>query len=768
MATPQWNARHNGLFGDASAMADAADVNQLLGTHAQAEIYQGALIVSPSQYTTGAGSPFQAALLAEDFDQPFTMSGTAIGRVQIPMLPVGNGADLLVSLCVDNSGAPGAVITQARVPAAWIYQLSAVSGTSTGTATAPTITYTNNPLAVAQFSMIELGNLLVTPYPTPATSGIAAASSSAWYGGYVVQIGGVNSGVALSTVFTIAYADTGAFDTSIPQPAFPTANDGSSATIVAIDAQSGSPVVVNTGGGTSFEGPAIATTYTSGLDTSTGSLSAWSAQTVLPYAVQSHAMATYNGYVYAIGGKNSTGNLANVTYAQVQNSQIASWAATTPLPQAMQLNFAAAANGYLFVCGGENAGLTVQYPQLWYAAIKANGSLGPWIPGPTMPLADINLNDNAFINDYCLICGGDSRFSTLTVGPSGPGAQWIQSVDASGQYPGFYDAGNGSIATGSIAAGLLGTYDLNLMPYISVPLPTTGLTNGATYHILMQQQGGDLNDYLLLPVSHGVGIAAQTSARLAYTWTAWPNDGSHLVGSALSVFDLSPALAPGILPLHMWDDNGARITTLVNNTTPDLALIGLCEATAMVTAANENTGAATTLAPWVATGGTLARSQAEVFEGLWSFQLTPSGSASSVFMQSEFLNCLPGQSITISGWVWCTIAVGANFSMSIDWYTNGEVLINTSSNLVSIPGTTWTFVTNTFTATTSGGGAYHYTLNPTLSGTPSASNVTYFNLVIGYPTLTGAQLASVAQVVYPEPTWPAINPLKPTGTTVLA
>ena len=121
MATPQWNARHNGLLGDASAMANASDVNQLLGTHMQSEIYQGTAILTPA----GSGVNLWAVDLSrQDADQPFTMSGTSIGRVVIPLLPVGNGADPLVSLCSDNAGVPGTVIQQTRVPASWIYQLS--------------------------------------------------------------------------------------------------------------------------------------------------------------------------------------------------------------------------------------------------------------------------------------------------------------------------------------------------------------------------------------------------------------------------------------------------------------------------------------------------------------------------------------------------------------------------------------------------------------------------------------------------------------------
>jgi excisionase family DNA binding protein len=73
----------------------------------------------------------------QDIDMPVTLTGTSIGHVTIPLLCVGNGADLLVSLCADNSGTPGATITQTRVPASWIHQLSAVSSVSVPSSQAP-------------------------------------------------------------------------------------------------------------------------------------------------------------------------------------------------------------------------------------------------------------------------------------------------------------------------------------------------------------------------------------------------------------------------------------------------------------------------------------------------------------------------------------------------------------------------------------------------------------------------------------------------------
>lgn len=769
MATPQWNARHNGLLGDASAMANAADVNQLLGTHAQAEIHQGAPILTP----TGSGASITQPLLsAVDIDQPFVLSGTSIGRVQIPLLPTGNGADLLVSLCANNGGTPGNLVEQVRIPAAWIAQLAAAEGLDSA-----------GPVTIAANNALRFSGWQSVPWSPPATgpTGGLGTAQMAQSGSYMVFAGGVNasSGAATATVAVITWTGGNAVSSPVPGPALPQA------------LQSGGLAVTTDSlcyvGGASSANAAQSTVYLASWDPSTAAIGTWSLQTNFPTTIVFPGIAAYapTDTVYVAGGSTNyapaTNIVSSVYYATITSGQITGWTAAPPFPAAIADPSVAVIGDYLIVAGGFLASGNGS-PGIYYTPLNTTtGAPGQWYPVPPIPTGlGINTQGTPAFSDTGIVWvqtfGTSSGFPvqdtlTLTWTPSGPGI-WVHQVSPlavlnQDQVTALMAAGDGSYQAFNFQDTAYLTAEVVTVPMISVPLPVTGLSNGTTYHLLLQQIGGDENDYLSTFLDSAVfsgNPTALSSARLAYNWTAVGAAGTAV---PVQIFNNS-APPPGVLPLHTWDDSGARITTLVNNTTPDLALIGLCEATVMVTAANENTGAANTLAPWVATGGTLARSQAEVFEGLWAFQLTPDGVSSNSYMQSEFLNCLPGQSITISGWVWCTAAVTSDFSLSINWYTNGSVLINTSSNVISIPGATWTFVTNTFTATTSGGGAYRYTLNPTLSGTQAASNVTYFDLVIGYPTYTGEQLSGVAQVVYPGTVWPEINPLKPTGTVVLA
>lgn len=777
-STPTWAAAQSGIVGDAAATAGSAQVNQLLGTHPASAIYQGVPITSNINYDSGTTrNPWVAPLGIYDIDQPFTMSGSKVGRVTIGMLPVGQGADVLVSLCADSAGAPGTVISQTRIPASWIYQLSALAGTATDDITNPGVQYTGNALATSQFLAAYRGfGTIVAPYPVPAPVGVSAASSSTWYYPYMIQIGGVQAGAALNAVLTTRYDEKGFYGTSVQQPAFPTTNDGSSESCVVVDPTTGTPVVINAGGGTSFSGAPVASVYASTLDPNTGVMSAWTQQQAMPYPLQNQGIAASPaGNIYMVAGATTSHQVVNtVIYANVQNGQVGTWNYTTPLPQAIILPFVAVAQNFLFVMGGGDPSFHPQ-SSAWYAQINDDGSLGDWISCGPLPQASLDLNGNAFANDYMIICpsgqgaaGGTNALNYLPVTASGPGT-WTSTGFQIDPYPGFFDSGDGAVSIGSISyfstPPQAFSTSIWLGPIISVPLPASGLTSGATYHILIQQQGGDLNNYVSVAMTYEFPIAGQSSPPGQYTWAPWSPSSPFVYGAGIVVYDNSgpPAAA---LPLHTWEDNGARITTLVCATTPDQRLMGACEATRIGLALNSNQGFETGIAPWTVTGGTVAQSMAEVFEGRFAAQVTPSGTDATVFLSSELLPCMPGQSITATARLWFTNAVTSNVSVSINWFSSaaaGGGYISTSSNNVSASAATWTDLVNAFTAPA---GAYQFTINPALSGTPAASQVFYVDAAYATQTFTGPQQSTVSMINYPG-TWPGAT-WPPLGITELA
>lgn len=749
-SSPVWNAPQAGIVGDAAATAGSAQINQFLGTHPSGLIYQGAQILTPA----GTGvSPWAEQFSTLDIDQPFTMSGTAVGRVAIPLLAVGDGADLLVSLCADNSGTPGAMICQTRLPASWITQFAATSGAAGPSSVLPATQATGNALAAPQFNTLAVGQYATSPYSPPATGSAnivnpAVVSS----GNYLITAGGTNqaTGATVASVFT-ALADGTTLAPLVPQAVLP--QTSWTANLIAT-----TDTLVLAGGFITASDTSPSTdVLAASWNSATGVIGSWSAQASLPVGLQYSGCAASGENLYIVGGQSAAGYVNTVYWAAVANSQITVWNTGPALPQQLSNTSVIALGGFLIVVGGENS--SVQSLATYYAAIDADGSLGHWVTGPPVPAAVINGGNQVVATPQGVIVTGNDTY-TLGVSEDGLAPFWSLANDI-----GFTSQPEWILVPGAGAdyelftvlpldplSGRYRTATVTQTPMISVPVPATGLTSGATYHLLMQQQGGDLNNYLRTHTDVNVlpgNPTLLTSARGAYSWTA--ATAGHAV--PIQIFDQTGPAAPGIMPWHTWDDNGAAITTLVNATTPDQRLLGLCEATRMGLALNANQGFESGLAQWTAFGGTPAQSTAQAHTGLYAAQVTPSGVAAQAFWDSEMLPCLPGQSVTVSGWFWFTSAVTTNASLSINWYTAGGTLISTSSNSVSVPAATWTELTNTFTAPSSGTLPYQFTINPTLGGTPAASNIFYIDDVYATYTHIGPQQSSVTLFNYPA-AWP--------------
>lgn len=776
--TPTWSAAEAKLIGNADAMAASGQVNQFLGTHADSTVYHGALVNNFA--ATGAVNAWQLPLTTQDADAPFILStGTTVGRVVIPLLSVGNGADLLVSLCQNNAGQPGAVITQTRIPASWINQLSAVTGIAQAASNPVISQYTGNPLAVAQFNRFSLGHpsvFITWPTAINVGGGMTGGANGTSYQNYIVQIGGLNTGsVPTNGVYTVFLDGAGGIGNPMSQPTFPVNSDGTGASIIATETGSGDLTLVMTGGSTTSGGSPNAGVYTAAFNNAVGTIGTWSAQTSLPTNLQNHGLATANGYVYTVGGStNGTNYRTDVSYAQVSNGQISAWTSGIPLPVAVQYPFVAALGNLLVVAGGLVVG-GGQTNLVWYTSINpTTGVTGPWVAGPTMDLF-VGTNSAAppTVTPNGLVTGVGLSFG---ITPSGIADAWNASTGSIGSplYQGMAPLDDGQWMLYNLNPEFIPavyTYQaVNLSTYLSVPLPASGLTTGGEYHILVQQQGGDLNDYLVLSAqTGGGGSVGQTlvSTRNAYTWSSYTNPDSSVSYLPFSVFD-NTASGP---PWHMWEDNGARVSTMVWATTPDQRILGICEATEITTALNANTGFESgAIAPWTnSTAGTFTASQTQAYEGLWSGHVVPTGSAATAAVLSERMPCQPGQTVVAFGRVWATVSITANYSLSVNWFTLAGTPISTSSALVTIPAATWTPVANTYTAPTT---AYFCQIAPTESGTPAAGHDFYFDTTFLTIPGTAPQQSSVTEVTWsgawPNASWPITGAFPPLGSVTLA
>lgn len=419
MATPTWSAARSGLLGDTGALNASAQLNQLLGTHGVQLIYQGKQVVAPNG--SGAGTIVSNKALAQfDVAQPFTMSGTTIGRVTVPVIPVGSGADMVVSLYTNNAGVPGTLLNQARVPANWMTQL-AYANAQGSVGSAIVFNASGNQLALAQFNAWRMGQQVsgTWPYPSVNASGGAASPASCYFGNYIILVGGVdNAHNVVNSVFTAFYDTVGNLSPSVPTSSTPTVTDGSGKVVVVTDATSGTPTVVLVGGGTTYLGTPNANVFTAQFNATNGTLSTWTVQTVLPTIIQNQGMATYNGYVYVIAGSNGSNTLSSVYYAQVQNGQITSWTAGPSLPQSLMLPYCAVSNGFLYVTSGTNITFTTNYTTTYVSKLNANGSLGPWMLGPSFSSGSANLDQTIYGGSLGIITNATGQ-NAMLVTPDG-------------------------------------------------------------------------------------------------------------------------------------------------------------------------------------------------------------------------------------------------------------------------------------------------------------------------------------------------------------
>ena len=239
-------------------------------------------------------------------------------------------------------------------------------------------------------------------------------------------------------------------------------------------------------------------------------------------------------------------------------------------------------NGWLIVAGGLNSSGTA-LTSVWCSRIPAGGAPGGWQAGPRLPAPAFAYSPGwnlAVTDSAIMIVAGDStggdptvRVQALTVTPDGPGAGWqtgqnyIEGGDwQTAAYPG---PAAGSWEVFNLHLTTYDTIPLVPVPIISVPLPASGLTAGDTYHLLLRQHGGDLNDYASVGLDpSALPGAGQFRPSAGGPWTGLADD----YGVIAAVCDQAPE---GRL-LHLWEDAGARVTSLVYAGASS-ELLGVCE-----------------------------------------------------------------------------------------------------------------------------------------------------------------------------------------------
>ncbi|GEM_PF-4636528 len=116
------------------------------------------------------------------------------------------------------------------------------------------------------------------------------------------------------------------------------------------------------------------------INTTNGSLGIWQTNaTNLPASYSRFGLIAYNSYMYIVGGNTVGGTTNAVLFARINNNGSigGNWTSTSTFNIARQSIGAVASNGYIYISGGLGSGGTT-YGDLQYAMINADGTLGSW------------------------------------------------------------------------------------------------------------------------------------------------------------------------------------------------------------------------------------------------------------------------------------------------------------------------------------------------------------------------------------------------------
>ncbi len=242
--------------------------------------------------------------------------------------------------------------------------------------------------------------------------GDLSSATSVEYDGYVYVMGGYNGSSYLDTVYYAQLLQVGGVGTWISSPnTLPDTNGIAYATSVEYDGY-----VYLIGGGNSSSS-VLGTVYYSKLSPS-GGVGPWSSTSSLPNAngIDGATSVEYHGYVYVMGGYNGSSSLDTVYYAQLlQTGGVGTWSSSSnTLPNTNGIEGATSVeyDGYVYVIGGYDGSSYLN--TVYYAQLSSTGGVGTWSTSSnTFPISGgIYSAMSVEYNGYVYVMGGLSGSST--------------------------------------------------------------------------------------------------------------------------------------------------------------------------------------------------------------------------------------------------------------------------------------------------------------------------------------------------------------------
>lgn len=160
-------------------------------------------------------------------------------------------------------------------------------------------------------------------------------------------------------------------------------------------------------------GASVSAAFYSGISPS--GITGWAHTTPYLQNVTSSSCVAYAGYIYCVGGENTTGSPQNFTAsALLQTSGISIWSSATPYPEDISGESCMAANNNIYCVGGTNSVLGMATTaDSYYAPITSPGVLGAWKATTSYPIPITN-SSCAPIGSGSVICVGGQNDTGIT------------------------------------------------------------------------------------------------------------------------------------------------------------------------------------------------------------------------------------------------------------------------------------------------------------------------------------------------------------------
>jgi N-acetylneuraminic acid mutarotase len=255
---------------------------------------------------------------------------------------------------------------------------------------------------VGQYYVLALGPTISGWTTSTALPSSRDSASSVASRGYVYVLGGYGSSAFLSEVLYAAANGDGSLGSWQSTTSLPSGRHYHSSVV------SGGYVYVLGGYGDSGSLSEVLYAAVNG----DGSLGSWQSTTSLPSGRSAHSSVVSGGYVYVLGGGDSD-YLSEVLYAAVNgDGSLGSWQSATGLPTGRYWHSSVVLGGYVYVLGGQGQGESHYLSEVLYAAVKGDGSLGSWQSATGLPSGRA-YHSSVVSEGYVYVLGGNGLSGPL-------------------------------------------------------------------------------------------------------------------------------------------------------------------------------------------------------------------------------------------------------------------------------------------------------------------------------------------------------------------